>query len=71
MSYPKKSLILNGVVYKYKIDLTIHSLLTYLNFNTNLIVIDYNGSILQKEFWHQTNIKPNDNIEILTIAGGG
>lgn len=43
----------------------------YLNFNTNLIVIDYNGSILQKEFWHKTNIKPNDNIEILTIAGGG
>ena len=56
---------------KYEISFTISSLLLYLGFKTDLIVVDYNGTILQKEFWHNTQLKTNDNIEILTIAGGG
>ena len=36
-----------------------------------LIVVDYNGVILQKEFWSKTTLKANDSLEILTIAGGG
>ena len=67
----KKSLTLNGETYKYEISFTISSLLLYLGFKTDLIVVDYNGTILQKEFWHNTQLKTNDNIEILTIAGGG
>jgi len=46
-------------------------LLNYLGFNTALIVVDYNGSILPKEFWSCTTLQTNDTIEILTVAGGG
>lgn len=67
----KKSIIVNGLTYKFLTSFTVLSLLNYLGFNTNLIVIDYNGKILQKEFWHLTNLKEKDRIEILTIAGGG
>ena len=67
----KKTAIINGKTYKYTGSFTILSLLEYLGFKTNLIVIDYNGTILQKEFWSHTALKQNDNLEILTVAGGG
>ena len=71
MSVSKKKLKINGALYKFDSHFTVFSLLDYLGFNTELIVIDYNGSILPKEFWGQTPLKSNDNLEILTVAGGG
>jgi sulfur carrier protein len=70
-SIKKKIIRINGATYFYKAPFTVLSLLDYLGFKTNLIVIDYNGTILQKESWHQTNLKSEDNLEILTVAGGG
>jgi sulfur carrier protein len=71
MTQMKSTLILNGETYIYNTSLNLLSLLDYLGFKTNLIVIDYNGTILQKEFWHSTQLKNNDTVEILTVAGGG
>ena len=65
------SIIINGEPYMLKAFFTVSSLLEYLGFNSNLIVVDYNGTILQKELWVQTQLNSNDTIEILTIAGGG
>ena len=64
-------LTINGENYKYTASFTIFSLLEYLGFNVDLIVVDYNGMILQKEFWPNTKLKDNDSLEILTVAGGG
>jgi sulfur carrier protein len=47
------------------------SLLKYLGFKLDLIVIDYNGTILPREFWATTKLQNQDKIEILTVAGGG
>ena len=71
MLLEKKILILNGEPYIYKVPFTLSTLLNYLGFNTALIVVDYNGSILPKEFWSRTTLQTNDTIEILTVAGGG
>lgn len=71
MHNSKKFVIINGETYKYFTTFTVLSLLKYLGFKKNLIVIDYNGTILQKEFWSNTFLCPNDKIEILTVAGGG
>ena len=71
MDFSLKLLTINGKRYKYKYSFTVLSLLTYLGFKTDLIVVDYNGTILQKEFWPQTRINSNDMLEILTVAGGG
>ena len=71
MSLMKSSVRINGEIYKYVSSFTVLSLLQYLGFNTKLIVVDYNGTILQKEFWSQTYLENNDKIELLTIAGGG
>ena len=62
---------INGKNYSINSSLTIFSLLLYLGFKLNLVVIDYNGTILPREFWSSTFLEKNDRIEILTIAGGG
>lgn len=62
---------INGKVYKCEASFTINSLLKYLGFKADLIALDYNGLILQKEFWSTTILTSNDVIEILTVAGGG
>ena len=71
MQLLNKSLVINGEIYNFQVQFTVTSLLVYLGFNLDLIVIDYNGTVLQKEFWKQTYLNANDTIEILTVAGGG
>ena len=46
-------------------------LIDYLGFNKNVIVIDYNGMILEKSLWNNTYLQNKDCLEILSIAGGG
>ena len=50
---------------------TVFDLINYLDYNPNLLVVEYNKLILIKENWKQTIILDNDEIEILTIVGGG
>lgn len=46
-------------------------LLEQLNLNPRLIAVEYNGEILHRQFWSETQIKEGDKIEIVTIVGGG
>ncbi len=46
-------------------------LLESLGFNLRLIAIEYNGEILHRQFWSETTIKSGDQIEVVTIVGGG
>jgi len=45
--------------------------MTYLGFNQKVIVVDYNGFILEKSQWEKTLVQNQDSLEILSIAGGG
>ena len=67
----QKIITINGESYKFNALFTVDSLLDYLGFNSNLIVIDYNGTVLQKELWKKTQLNTNDTLEVLTVAGGG
>ena len=67
----KKKLNINGSMYLFNSSFTILELMNYLGFNKNVIVIDYNGVIIQKSLWEKTYIQTNDSLEILSIAGGG
>ena len=71
MGIKSLTLGINGKKYKFQPPLNILELITYLGFNINVIVIDYNTTILPKEEWAYTNLKHEDKIEIVTIAGGG
>tara|TARA_B100000683_G_C12079667_1_gene386320 strand:+ start:224 stop:430 length:207 start_codon:yes stop_codon:yes gene_type:complete len=65
------SLKINGFNYLYASKLTVLELINYLGFNKQVIVIDYNGYILEKTLWDSTSLQNKDSVEILSIAGGG
>jgi sulfur carrier protein len=47
------------------------NLLKQLGLNPRLIAIEYNGEILHRQFWTETEIAEGDRLEIVTIVGGG
>lgn len=45
--------------------------LEQLGLNPRLVAVEYNGEILHRQFWEQTEIQAGDRLEIVTIVGGG
>lgn len=46
-------------------------LLEQLGLNPRLVAVEYNGEILHRQYWSETQMKEGDNLEIVTIVGGG
>lgn len=66
-----KRFILNGYEYFTEHELTLFEVIEYFNYNTFLLVLEYNNLICDKKSWDKILIKNNDKIEIVTIVGGG
>ena len=49
----------------------LEDLTKFFSYKKNLVVIEYNGKILQSKKWEKTYLNNNDKIEIITIVGGG
>ena len=62
---------LNGQKYTTSYNLTISDLVRYFGYNQSLLVTEYNQFICSKSQWNRTLIQENDQIEIVTIVGGG
>jgi sulfur carrier protein len=45
--------------------------LEQLGMNPRLVAVEYNGEILHRQFWPQTEMQTGDRLEIVTIVGGG
>ena len=45
--------------------------LQQLRFNPRLIAVEYNGEILHRQFWSETQVQEGDSLEVVTIVGGG
>jgi len=50
---------------------SVNDLLIFLNLNIDIIVIEYNKIILPKSLWKLTMINDKDEVEFVTIVGGG
>ena len=46
-------------------------LLEEMGLNPRLLAVEYNGEILHRQFWQETEIAEGDKLEIVTIVGGG
>ena len=46
-------------------------LLQKLGFNPRLVAVEYNGEILHRQLWSETQIQEGDRLEVVTIVGGG
>jgi sulfur carrier protein len=66
-----KQFLLNGETYYIEQNINIFDLLTYFNYNSTLLVLEYNKSICDKTNWKDIFIKNDDKIEVVTIVGGG
>ena len=63
--------ILNGQKYVTDHNLTLLDLVQYFNYNTSLLVLEYNNLICKRKNWDKIFLQNNDKIEIVTIVGGG
>ena len=66
-----KSFFLNNEKYITKQQINLDDLITYFDYNESLLVLEYNQVIFDKSYWKETFIKDLDEIEIVTIVGGG
>tara|TARA_B100000513_G_scaffold195864_1_gene127777 strand:+ start:3948 stop:4166 length:219 start_codon:yes stop_codon:yes gene_type:complete len=65
------TLQVNGKPKKFISQMNLPQFLEEMQFNPYLVVIEYNGEILHKEYWENTFLKKGDNLEVVTIVGGG
>ena len=66
-----KNFLLNGDKYYIEDKITLLQLIEYFNYNTSLLVLEYNNSICNNKNWNKIYIQDKDKIEIVTIVGGG
>lgn len=61
----------NGETHSCLPQTTLPQLLLQMGLNPRLLAVEYNGEILHRQFWDETEIKTADRLEIVTIVGGG
>lgn len=65
------SLQVNGEPRQCTPHTALPQLLESLGMNPRLVAVEYNGEILHRQFWQDTEIQEGDRLEIVTIVGGG
>jgi thiamine biosynthesis protein ThiS len=62
---------LNGEEFFSDKVINLLNIIEYFNYNSSLLVLEYNHFICPKENWETIFINDKDKIEIVTIVGGG
>jgi len=50
---------------------TLDLVIKELDYNPQTIVIEFNGTIINRDMWSGQKVQNGDNLEIVTIVGGG
>jgi thiamine biosynthesis protein ThiS len=66
-----KIFFLNGEEFFSDKVITLSNIIEYFNYNSSLLILEYNHFICPKESWKTIFIQDKDKIEIVTIVGGG
>ncbi|NJN88690.1 MAG: thiamine biosynthesis protein ThiS [Leptolyngbyaceae cyanobacterium SL_7_1] len=53
------------------IPMPLPQFLEELGMNPRLVAVEYNGEILHRQFWDETQLQEGDRLEVVTIVGGG
>lgn len=65
------TVFVNGQAFNCLATMCLKDLLIYLDFNINLIAVEYNQEILINSHFDSTFLQAQDRIEVITIVGGG
>jgi sulfur carrier protein len=68
---PLITLQVNGELQSCPSQTHLPDLLEQLGMNPRLVAVEYNGEILHRQFWADTQIQAGDRLEVVTIVGGG
>ena len=49
----------------------LEELITLLGYQPQLVVVEFNGTIINPQDWINTKVKDQDCLEVVTIVGGG
>ena len=52
-------------------ELTLHEFLENKNIRSEIVVIELNNIIIDKDYYKDTRVKDNDKLEIIHFIGGG
>jgi sulfur carrier protein len=62
---------INGDSREVPDGLTVSALLAFLEMRNDRVAIEHNLNILPRPLWNATQVRPNDNFEIVHFVGGG
>ena len=62
---------LNGDAVRCTAGLSLLQLLEHLGYRPQLVVVEFNGTILPRARWAEQPVREADGVEVVTIVGGG
>ncbi|MGP0129367.1 MAG: sulfur carrier protein ThiS [cyanobacterium endosymbiont of Rhopalodia musculus] len=65
------TLQVNGTSTTCSPNMALPRLLEKMGLNPRLVAVEYNGEILHRQYWDNTQLRTGDRLEIVTIVGGG
>ena len=67
----KITLQVNGTLVTCSSNTNLPKFLEEMGLDPRLVAVEYNGEILHRQYWNNTQLKADDRLEIVTIVGGG
>ena len=64
-------MFVNGEAFNCDYSMSLYDLLTYLDFDVNRVVVEYNQKIISSYDLSEIVLTNHDKLEIITIVGGG
>jgi len=71
MSTASITIQLNGEPRTCPAGLTLLNMLEHLGYRPQLVVVEFNGTILPRQRWSEQPVREADGLEVVTIVGGG
>ncbi|QPN64929.1 sulfur carrier protein ThiS [Synechococcus sp. CBW1004] len=65
------TLTVNGEPRRIPAGLTLPAVLEALGYRPQLVVVEFNGTILPRQRWAEQSVGETDVLEVVTIVGGG
>jgi len=62
---------LNGEERSCPAGLSLQAVLEHFGYRPQLVVVEFNGAILARRHWPDQPVRQADNLEVVTIVGGG
>nr|YP_009295895.1 thiamine biosynthesis protein S [Schimmelmannia schousboei]AOM64830.1 thiamine biosynthesis protein S [Schimmelmannia schousboei] len=65
------TIFVNGQAFNCCQSMSLKSILLYLEFDLNMVAVEYNQEIITNNHFDNIFLKSNDCLEVITIVGGG